>query len=438
MQVTIAIDNERVGQIYLDAKPANTSMHLESIRMLPLSTYRFSYDSKRKRVGVIGPILAAVIPDAVDIVPKRTLPPREKGAKPVLLENFPSVNEHILFYYSVGATQELAQMLSELSSRAEVQTREIANIYGEVTQLEKIISSSSDGGAELRMREAAAKAEIAKNEMEMTLLKAKHEQEFSETLRKLEEEQRSKIEELTFERLEREDVASRMRSEQLLKAKFDASQRIQQRSADAAEVVAAIELKQKLVLQKAAEEMKVKTAKAVAMAKADAERANEDVRIRRLQAEYEQRRKRNVAAINAVFSHLSTSLSTAVKNPKEVVTFIGYACLLATAIFVARETSRLIRSTIEATLGKPQLIRETTRKHMPWSLVSYIAQFASYLNPWACKPGSALVKESFEDLILPQELKERVLNLAHSAHNARRHNAPFRHVLLYGPPGTGG
>ena len=123
--------------------------------------------------------------------------------------------------------------------------------------------------------------------------------------------------------------------------------------------------------------------------------------------------------------NIHTTCFTPIKNPKKVITFIGYACLLATAIFVARETSRLIRSIIEATLGKPQLIREITRKHFPWSVFSFIAQFASYFNPWACKTGSASVEESFDDLILPQELKEQVLNLAYSAQNARSHNAPF-------------
>ena len=74
--------------------------------MLPLSTFRLSYErsnSKRKRVGVIGPELAKVIPDAVEIS-KRTLPPRERGQPPTVLENFPSVNENTLFMYSVGAT----------------------------------------------------------------------------------------------------------------------------------------------------------------------------------------------------------------------------------------------------------------------------------------------------------------------------------------------
>ena len=428
-------DAEQVGQqIYLDVKPANTSMHLESIRMLPLSTYNLLYESKRTRVGVTGPNVAAVIPDAVDVVPKRILPPTEKGGKPIILENVPSVNEHTLFMYSVGATQELARMIDELESRSEEQTREIASIYGDVAQLEEIISSSSDGSAELRMREAEAKAEISKNEMEMTIQKAKDEEEYAEALRKSEEEQLVKIETLTFERLKREDEAARIRTEQSLRAKIEASQRIERTRAEAAEAVAAVEHEQKLVLQRAAEEMKVKTAKAVAIAKAEAERANEDIRIRRLHAEYEQRRKRNVAAINAVFSHLATSLSTAVKNPREVITFIGYACLMATAVFAAKETSRLIRSIIEATLGKPQLIRETTRKQLLWSLFTYIAQLVSCLTPWLNnnRCGSSLVDESFDDLILPEELKERVLSLAHSAKNAHRHNAPFRHVLLYG------
>lgn len=389
------------------------------------------------RVGVVGEELAAVIPEAVDVLPVRTLPPRAKGEKPIVLHNFPSVNEQTLFMYSVGATQELAQMISELEIRTEDQIRQIASVSGEVSQLEQILSASSDGDAELRMRETAAKADIAKNEMEMEFLRAKNEEEYAAAMRAAEEEQVEKSEALTFERLKREDAAARMRKDKLLRAKFEASQRIERTRAEAAEAVAVVEHEQKLLLQKAAEEMKIKTARAVAKAKAEAERANEDVHLRRLKAESEQRRKRNIAAINAVFTHLATSLSAAAKNPRQVFTVIGYICLLTSAIFLAREMSRLIRSIIEATLGKPQLIRETTRKTMPWSLFSYIAQLVSYLNPWANRSGSSQIEDEFDDIVLPKELKKRVLDLAHSARNARRHNAPFRHVLLYGPPGTG-
>jgi len=445
-------NNHQHEQIYLDVKPANTTLHLESIRRLPLSTYRLSYErstttssnnngEERKRVGVVGSELASIIPDAVDIVPQRTLPPREKGGKPIVLNNFPSINEQTLFMYSVGGVQELDKLMTQLESKADAQMNEVASLYGEIGQLEHILSASSDGDAELRMREAAAKAEIAKNTMEMEVLRAKQEEEYAFATLQAEQEQLKKSEQLTLERLKREDEAARVRTEQLLRAKFEANQRIEQTKAQAAEAVAAVEHEQKLLLQKAGEEMKVKTAKAVAKAKAEAERANEDVHIRRLQAESEQRRKRNVAAINAVFTHLSTSLAEAAKNPKQVLMFIGYTCLLTSSIFLAREASKLVRSIIEATIGKPQLIRETTRKNMPWSLFSYVVQLFSYLFSWIVNGrnnnSTSDIEESFDDLILPQELKERVLDLAHSARNARRHNAPFRHVLLYGPPGTG-
>ena len=98
LATAILADAAGTGHVYLDVQPANTSMHLESIRVLPLSTYRLSYEranAERKRVGVPGEELAAIIPDAVDVVPKRTLPPLEKGGNPVVLENFPSVNEQV-------------------------------------------------------------------------------------------------------------------------------------------------------------------------------------------------------------------------------------------------------------------------------------------------------------------------------------------------------
>ena len=74
---------------------------------------------------------------------------------------------------------------------------------------------------------------------------------------------------------------------------------------------------------------------------------------------------------------------------------------------------------------------------MPWSLFSYLFQLLSYVIPWAKQNSPISIEDAFDDLVLPEELKERVLDLAHSTRNARRHNAPFRHVLLYGPPGTG-
>jgi ATPase family AAA domain-containing protein 3A/B len=62
-----------------------------------------------------------------------------------------------------------------------------------------------------------------------------------------------------------------------------------------------------------------------------------------------------------------------------------------------------------------------------------------------CRGGAASRKareerdmqRKFSDVILLGEVKERVEGLGRSIRNARRHKAPFRHLMLYGPPGTG-
>jgi len=176
--------------------------------------------------------------------------------------------------------------------------------------------------------------------------------------------------------------------------------------------------------------------KAIAKAKAEAERANEDVHLRRLKAESEQRRLRTIAGIHTFFQQVSSSLSTASKNPKQVFSFIGYVTLLAVAIYTAREAARLCRLTIESVLGKPKLIRETTRK--PFIMSSLSALLEKVFMPlFQRKSFEQVCDQVFEDLILPASMKERVLELAISSSQAHRHNAPHRHLLLYGPPGTG-
>lgn len=175
--------------------------------------------------------------------------------------------------------------------------------------------------------------------------------------------------------------------------------------------------------------------KAIAQAKADAERANEDVHIRKLKAEAEQTRKKNIAAINAIASHIATSLHSASKNPRQVLLFICYLAILATGIYTSRELSRLCRVIIESNLGKPRLIRETTRKNFVHELFSHI--FLSYFNFNASRRRQNHIDDCFGDVALEFELKEKILSIAISSSKVQKNNAPHRHILFFGPPGTG-
>jgi len=50
-----------------------------------------------------------------------------------------------------------------------------------------------------------------------------------------------------------------------------------------------------------------------------------------------------MAAIQALFDHLSSYLSAAAENPKEVLHFIGFLSMFAMALYTARELARLLR-----------------------------------------------------------------------------------------------
>ncbi len=79
--------------------------------------------------------------------------------------------------------------------------------------------------------------------------------------------------------------------------------------------------------------MKAERAKAVAAVKVEAERANEDVHLRRMQTESEQRQKLNIAVIQTIFANSAAAFSAAVDNPAKVFTFIRYVTLFFAAFY---------------------------------------------------------------------------------------------------------
>jgi len=241
-------------------------------------------------------------------------------------------------------------------------------------------------------------------------------------------------EELVIQRFIREDEAAKQSAEEeYIKKKVETSQMVETARMQAVEVLSAIEHERAIELQKANDKMKSETAKAIAAARAELERTYEDVNLRRIQAESEQRQKRNLAAIQTIFANLSTAFSAAANNPAKVFTFIGYITLFFASVYASRESARLCRILLEAALGRPKLVRETTRV----SLLRAICKNFLLLGNRSGNANNEPCQENFRDLVLPEALKKRVLTIAKSARHARRNRAPHRHMLLYGPPGTG-
>lgn len=408
--------------------------------MLPISSYKLEYEKtkNRTRVGAVGPNVT-LVPEVVEIVPKRILPPIKKGGKPIELFDVPVVDDQKLFMYGIGATQELSMIVEDIEHKLIEQAEMISHAIGELSRFEHLLTASSDFVLEANIKASNIESEMIKSVMRMDMQRAEEEEKYRQALKNSEIIQLKKSEELTIARLEQEDVSARKRADVLMNKKVETSRKVEQARAEAVEAVSAKEHERVLKIQEANEQMKAETAKAVAIAKAEAERANEDVHLRRLKAEAETKRQRNIATISTIYSNLSQSLSSAAKNPKQVLIFIGYLALFATALFTAREAARLCRAVIEAAIGRPKLVRETTRKSMflTYTLLVTDKIFSLVRSNGIANSTSTRCEKEFEDLVLPDDLKERVVTFAKAASKAREHNAPNRHLLLYGPPGTG-
>lgn len=100
---------------------------------------------------------------------------------------------------------------------------------------------------------------------------------------------------------------------------------------------------------------------------------------------------------------------------------------IAFGISIARVSTTVIGRYVEARLGKPSLVRETSR----FSALSYVRSPSTAIQRYFNSPtGSALA-----NIVLAPTLESRLSRVAISTANTKQNNAPFRHLLLYGAPG---
>ena len=107
---------------------------------------------------------------------------------------------------------------------------------------------------------------------------------------------------------------------------------------------------------------------------------------------------------------------------------LGITAVLA-AGFASREGAKLIRQQLAAILGRPSLVRETSR-------ITPLRPMTA-AQTLATRFRSTNLPATFGDVVLNPELQDRVLRIAEATKNTKKNRAPFRHICFYGPPGTG-
>ena len=173
-----------------------------------------------------------------------------------------------------------------------------------------------------------------------------------------------------------------------------------------------------------AKETEVARVKAEAECRTAQERANIDIRLQEMKAKMAEKRQTRMETLNTTLSSLGSGFSSLMADKQRLTAL----CLGTTGIFfglfAAKQGTRVAASLVERSLGKPPLVRETSR--------------------WTFSPSrwiSQLLKKKdanlFDKIVLEETLAERLQWTTNSLLNARKNKTPFRHLLLYGPPGTG-
>ncbi|CAM9405685.1 unnamed protein product [Ectocarpus sp. 6 AP-2014] len=448
---------EDAKALYHNVIPADTADCLDKVAALPLATYEIKHDSVkgRRHLGPVGPGLEKAIPESVQIHGRSTYPSPNRGEPPITLENQAVVDKSVIFMNNVAAVQELAERNEAMRAQLEEQLAFDARMHMAVDEMGMRLAEEADAQLLERKRIVEAEAEEAHLAAELEAI------EVEEAHRRTELEalqQREALEqqlEIARRKVAAESESKRVETEKALKIQEESTRR---REALRLETESQLrkrrmDLEQEMEAQK--RQMDMERVQAEVEAKFAAEQQNEDVMLRKIQAQGEEDRRRTQEAINTVLAHLASAVYGLVSDPRRALTLTSWLLGLLAGYMVLKEGTLLLRQLLETYLGKPSLVRETSRVgtlrstnhrllHAAKCLVSFICEKAGKASlegegwsPKRTRSGREEAVNAFRDVVLAPDLKEQVLSLAVATRNSKRNGAPYRHLLLYGPPGTG-
>ncbi|XP_066546633.1 ATPase family AAA domain containing 3 [Amia ocellicauda] len=224
------------------------------------------------------------------------------------------------------------------------------------------------------------------------------------------------------DKLARQRYEEQLRQQQMLN---EENLRKQEESVQKQEAMRKATIEHEMELRQRGELQRVE---AEARARGRVERENADINrenIRLRAAEHRQTVLESIRTAGAVFGE---GFRAFVSDWDKVTATVAGLTLLAVGVYSARNATSVAGRYIEARLGKPSLVRETSRI----TVAEAIKHPVKVGRRLASKPQDAL-----EGVVLSPVLEERVRDIAIATRNTRQNHGLYRNILMYGPPGTG-
>ncbi|XP_062960365.1 ATPase family AAA domain-containing protein 3 isoform X2 [Cynocephalus volans] len=234
----------------------------------------------------------------------------------------------------------------------------------------------------------------------------------SEQIRVQAEERRKTLSEETRQhqaRAQYQDKLARQRYEDQLKQQQfinEENLRKQEESVQKQEAMRRATVEREMELRHKNEMLRVE---AEARARAKAERENADIIREQIRLKAAENRQTILESIRTAGALFGEGFRAFVTDWDKVTATVAGLTLLAVGVYSAKNATAVAGRHIEARLGKPSLVRETSR---------------------------ITVLEALRHPIQPS-LEARVRDIAIATRNTKKNKSLYRNILMYGPPGTG-
>merc|ERR1719422_2084368 len=164
------------------------------------------------------------------------------------------------------------------------------------------------------------------------------------------------------------------------------------------------------------------------VAKAKVERENQDLSLEQIRLRAKEHRTTVMEGITTAGSVIGAGLQAFLSDWDKVVAGAAGASLLAVGYFTAKRATAVGASYVQARLGKPSLVRDTSRTPL----------FEAAKHPvQTVKKKMEKPQEALSGIVLAPTLEARLRDVALATKNTKLNKGMYRNLLFHGPPGTG-
>lgn len=255
-------------------------------------------------------------------------------------------------------------------------------------------------------------------------LKAKSAQQLAEERRKLLDEETRHNQ----ERARYQDQLARKRHEDQMAQQARLQEELLRKQEES---VAKQESMRKKTIEQEAElkhQYDMKRLQAELKGKAQIERDNRDIHLEQIRLKAQEHRQTLLEGIKTAGNVLGTGYQALVDDPNKIILTAGGLTLIALGVYSAKQSTVLAGKYLEARLGKPSLVRETSRFTLLDAFKHPIKTIQQLRNSG---------QDSLQGVVLEPNLEMRLREIAVSTKNTKSNKGLFRNLLMHGPPGTG-